>query len=355
MIKLYERIIKRILLSAGTMIFSGIIVFSCNNVYGKEKSVITNLKITTGEYIQYVNNEYCADYFSNKDTINISFNMNGICDEEAINAQLQNFSIIGNDKSICGGMKYNSSLKECIMTINLNEGENGIRIKNKITNDYEAYIKINYKRVSVTGIPENLKVDDNFNISWNIKDLSKELNNYRAEWYGYGINTMLISTNGNITIVNGGNGTISSMIYDCNNKAVGHIEINIESSGTGKYGWIKNNGKWYYIDPETKCFKIGWLESNNNKYYINNNGEMAVGWIDYRGVRYYLAKDGTMKNGWEKIDGCWYYFNEDGSMRRGWLDYNNSKYYFGEDGVMVTGSCYIDGQIIEFKDNGEMV
>ncbi len=347
MVKLYGGLTKLLI---GMMIFFGIIVFNIKDVYGEEKTTITNLKVITGEYIESSDKGYYIDYFSNENTISMSFYTDYMNDEEKIKDNLSKLIITGNNNTLCGKAEYDSRLKQCVMTINLNEGENNIKVCNE-NNTSLANLKINYKKVLVEKLPDNLCVDDNFNVTWKIKGT----HNYRAEWYGYGIDTMLISKNGNITIVNGGKGTAAAVLYDGNNKAVGHIEINISASGEGKYGWVKNNGKWYYIDPNTKCFKIGWIKSNNNKYFINNNGEMAVGWIDYKGVRYYLAKDGTMKSGFEKIDGKWYYFNKDGSMRTGWLEYNNNKYYFTQDGIMVTGNHVINGKDVEFKNNGEFI
>lgn len=349
--KIYEKIVKKYFVIMGIFILSGIIFFSYETrVYGKEKVCLENLKCISGEYIYSNKNQYCVSYFTNKSTIEFSFN----CSLEE-NTKISNLIVIGSDNNKCGEITYDSRLKNFILKINLNEGDNEIKIKDKEDNSEVAALSVFYKKLEVIGIPKNIAVGDNFNIKCNIDDFKNILGKTDVEWFSYGINTMILNKNGNVTIVNGGEGVAAAMIYDMNNCAIGHIDISICASGKGKYGWIKNNNKWYYIDPMTKCFKVGWIESNSNKYFINDDGEMKVGWLDYKGTRFYLAKDGTMKRGWEKIDGRWYYFNEDGSLRKGWLTYNKDQYYFGEDGVMITGSYYVDGTVLEFDDNGQLI
>ena len=141
------------------------------------------------------------------------------------------------------------------------------------------------------------------------------------------------------------------------------------SSGAMQSGWLKENGKWYYLDPENEniMVKDAVLEIGGQQYVFLNNGEMLTGWYwqDEAGWVYYtdngyLASgwfwDGTgwyyldpannkvmVTDLWKAIDGKWYSFNSNGSMRRDWAFINGNWYYFGGDGAMRTGWQTIDG------------
>ncbi len=141
------------------------------------------------------------------------------------------------------------------------------------------------------------------------------------------------------------------------------------SSGYMQSGWLKDNGKWYYLDPENEniMVKDTSLEIGGQRYVFKNNGEMLTGWYwqDGEGWLYYqengyLASgwlwDGTawyyldpanhnamVTDLWKVIDGHWYSFNTNGSMRRNWSFINGNWYYFGGDGAARTGWQTIDG------------
>lgn len=258
-----------------------------------ENNVPENLKVLTGEKVQKISNsEYTIIYYSNVNLIDISFDFGNESTQENIENEINSISVIGDDNTVAGKIKNE---EEPVIEINLHEGENTIHLKNNTDNKVIMKMKIIYKKVNIEGIPNNIKAGDNFTLKWCIKDIDND--SIHAEWYNYGIDTILLSKNGNAAVVNGGTASVAAMIYDINNNAVGHIDISLSAAGTGKYGWIKNDGKWYYIDPETKCFKMGWLTSNNNIYYINSNGEMATGWIKDNGTLYYMNQDGTLSKG----------------------------------------------------------
>lgn len=338
-----------------TSVFIFILFFGICSGYAAnaENKMPENLKVLTSEQVQKISdNEYSIVYYSNVNSIDISFDFGNEDEytEEEINDKISKISVIGDDNSICGSIKNE---EEPVIEINLHEGENKILLKNNEDNTIIIKLNIIHKKVNIEGIPQNIKEGDNFSLKWNIKDVDN--NTIHAQWYTYGIGTMLLSKNGNATIVNGGIGKAAAILYDVNSKPIGHIDVSINAVGTGKYGWIKNDGKWYYIDPETKCFKLGFITSNDNIYYINSTGEMAAGWVKDNGIWYHMGEDGTMNKGWMKIDHKWYYFNDDGSMLKGWLEYAGKKYYFGEDGAMASGSIYIDGNVYTFAENGALV
>ena len=307
-----------------------------------ENKMPENLKVLTSEQIQKNSeNEYSIVYYSNVNSIDISFDFGNEDEytEEEIDDKISKISVIGDDNSICGSIK--------------NEEEPTILLKNNVDNTIIIKLNIIHKKVNIEGIPQNIKAGDNFSLKWNIKDIDNHT--IHAQWYTYGIGTMLLSKNGNATIVNGGRGKAAAILYDAKSNPMGHIDVTINAVGTGKYGWIKNDGKWDYIDPETKCFKLGFITSNNNIYYINSTGEMAVGWVKDNGTWYHMGEDGVMDKGWIKTDQKWYYFNDDGSMLKGWLEYAGKKYYFCEDGAMASGSIYIDGNVYTFAENGALI
>lgn len=85
------------------------------------------------------------------------------------------------------------------------------------------------------------------------------------------------------------------------NKELGTVSIRIS-----KYGWISQDGKFYYYD---------------------STGQMVTGWqtdIPGREGRwFYFGTDGAMNTGWVEIDGTWYYFNETGELVKSSVDAPN--------------------------------
>lgn len=128
-------------------------------------------------------------------------------------------------------------------------------------------------------------------------------------------------------------------------------------------GWVKekNNGKWYYLDPNSGEKKIGWFNDTDGKWYFlnSNSGEMKTGWFnDINNKWYYLGNSGVMATGWFKdTDGKWYYLDSNsGEMKTGWIKDNNNKWYRLENsGAMVTGwSKDNDGKWYYLNSDGSM-
>ena len=42
-------------------------------------------------------------------------------------------------------------------------------------------------------------------------------------------------------------------------------------------GWLKSNGKWYYLDPITGVMKSGWLFNNGKWYFF---GYQSIQWCN---------------------------------------------------------------------------
>ena len=298
------------------VLFLGIFLFfqySNNKSYAlavsKNEYKINDLKTLTGEEIKQEGNIYKINVCNNQNKVEIIFNIENNNDnsKEKLLKYMNDLVAIGEDNAIAGEIDYSDDMT---MIVNLNEGNNLIRIKNKEDNSEILKLSINYTKVKVIGIPDNINVGDNFDLKCSI---NKERYN-DTKWLSYGIDTLIVSEDGHVTIVNGGTGRVMGTIYK-DNKIVGSINISMYALGEGKLGWIKNDDKWYYIDPVKKHFKIGWLESNNN----------------------------------------WYYMNKDGSMKTGWLNDNEHTYYFNEKGEMIKGKVTIDGKEYNFNNRGELI
>ena len=115
-------------------------------------------------------------------------------------------------------------------------------------------------------------------------------------------------------------------------------------------GWVKDNGNWYYLVPETET----------GDGYVA--GEMLPGgWHNLQGRYFYMDPDGKMHKGWLFDQGRWYYLNEldnalEGVMFSGFVVRNEKTYYLNRNGAMETGWVSIDGNWYYFQeDSGEML
>ncbi|WP_413299514.1 hypothetical protein AA0X95_16035 [Bacillus sp. 1P10SD] len=132
-------------------------------------------------------------------------------------------------------------------------------------------------------------------------------------------------------------------------------EGNIQAISTVKKpGWLKEQGKWYYIQPNgTKA--TGWIKDASKWYYLGTNGVMLTGWQKDASKWYYLGANGAMLTGWQKVNGKWYFLNSNGSMATGWLKSNNKWYYLNSSGAMATGWITDRGKKYYLSSSGAMV
>jgi D-alanyl-D-alanine carboxypeptidase (penicillin-binding protein 5/6) len=99
--------------------------------------------------------------------------------------------------------------------------------------------------------------------------------------------------------------------------------------------------------------KTGWLKESGKWYYLNAKGAMVTGWKTISGKRYYFRPSGIMKTGWLFLDDSWYYLNAKGAMLTGWQTIGKKQYYLDSVlGVMARGIVYIDGKYYRFADSG---
>ncbi|MDN3017763.1 hypothetical protein PH210_16310 [Paenibacillus sp. BSR1-1] len=149
-----------------------------------------------------------------------------------------------------------------------------------------------------------------------------------------------------------------------------------EETGDFLTKWYKENGKWYYLNPNNEGYMVtGWFKVNGKWYFFNPAGDMKTGWYKEKGKWYHLDEvNGDMSIGWDLIGGKWYYFDASGAMKTGWLTLakkwyyldpingdmavgwkkiNNKWYYFDpKTGVMVTGKIKISNKPYTFASDG---
>ena len=116
-------------------------------------------------------------------------------------------------------------------------------------------------------------------------------------------------------------------------------------------GWVELEGSWYFVkdgEPVT-----GWLKDGGKWYYLDADGVMQTGWLNEGGVTYYLSGSGAMKTGWVQVEGSWYFFGGSGAMKTGWLQQGSKWYYLSpQNGVMATGTRTIGGKTHSFNSSG---
>lgn len=134
-------------------------------------------------------------------------------------------------------------------------------------------------------------------------------------------------------------------------------------------GWVKDNGKTYYYDTNSKLVK-GWLNLKGKTYYLHpSTGVLQKGWMTIGGSKYYAANNGViqkskwvngkylnsngvMATGVTTIDGQTYCFDTSGNKRTGWIVYNKNNHYFNSDGILQK-SAWIEKRYV--NSSGVMV
>lgn len=122
-------------------------------------------------------------------------------------------------------------------------------------------------------------------------------------------------------------------------------------SGKAVTGWVKDNGKWYFLDKDGEM-QTGWVKVDGKWYYLGTGGAMKTGWLKEGGKKYYLGANGSMKTGWTKIKGKWYYFNTGGAMKTGWVKSKGKWYYMSSSGQMKTGWLKLKGKTYYLLKSG---
>ena len=110
-------------------------------------------------------------------------------------------------------------------------------------------------------------------------------------------------------------------------------------------GWLKDGGKWYYLDPDSDgamCFG-GLKKVGEVLYCFDKNGILVNGWYNviYEGdsLGWFYCNEGVVITGWKQINNVWYYFDPVTHYMSSntILDINGKKYKFAESGAMCVG------------------
>ena len=147
-------------------------------------------------------------------------------------------------------------------------------------------------------------------------------------------------------------------------------------NGKAKTGWHKEDGKWYYLDPdqegamatgkvkagsafyimdESGVMQTGWIKDNGVWYFAKDSGALATGWLQSGSTWYYLNPETcVMETGWVKVNGTWYYLKESGAMAIGWVKDGDTWYYMNTSGAMVTGWVKVNNTWYYMKSSGAM-
>ena len=118
-------------------------------------------------------------------------------------------------------------------------------------------------------------------------------------------------------------------------------------SYTTQGNWAKIDGRyWLYMKNGTPAYN-DWIKDGGKWYYLDIKGAMVTGWqeITYNGVNswYYFDTSGAMVTGWQKLSWSkgtsWFYFNADGTMVKSkTLTISGKSYTFDGNGVCTKGN-----------------
>lgn len=115
------------------------------------------------------------------------------------------------------------------------------------------------------------------------------------------------------------------------------------TTGTTTAGWLLQNGKWYFYQPNGTMLKSSWTFYNNKWYYLDQNGEMLTGLQTINGNEYYFQSNGDMFVGWLKNGAYYSYYDttkgshEGAKCKNAWILFQGKYFYFDNQGVMATG------------------
>jgi glucan-binding YG repeat protein len=126
---------------------------------------------------------------------------------------------------------------------------------------------------------------------------------------------------------------------------------------TTKYDeWGTIGSKPAYFDENNRQVKDAWIVTGLKYYYLNSSGYRSSGWKvdDEDGKTYYLDPEtGELKKEWMNLNNNWYYLGLNGVMHKGWLNLNNKWYYFTSNGQMlINQSMFIDDGVYKFGQDG---
>lgn len=128
-----------------------------------------------------------------------------------------------------------------------------------------------------------------------------------------------------------------------------------------KNSWIKDEGKWYYIDGNYDTI-VDQMASIGGYYYgFDKQGVLVTDDWYYANSKWHYANPGGSfkRNAWlfdKKGYKQWYYLDENTNMASAeWKKIDGTTYYFYKGGTMAVGEATINGQKHYFKDSGAYI
>lgn len=191
---------------------------------------------------------------------------------------------------------------------------NGTRVKDE--DDYEMDINLNTGNNTIKITVEN-EDDEKRQYTINIKkEGNKEASNTSSTTAKSTTNSTTKTVDGKIMAT--GIDIADSSFYNSgtnNSSYVGYVNKTVDA----KNKWVKNGLNWQYFDSNGNALRNKWFKDSDGKwYYFQTNAYMTTGWRFIDGSWYYFDKTGCMlANKWVKdVDGKWYYFTSSGEMAK---------------------------------------
>lgn len=102
------------------------------------------------------------------------------------------------------------------------------------------------------------------------------------------------------------------------------------SDGLRESGWKLIDGAYYYFDEETFEMVTGESNIDGRDYYFDTStGAMQTGFIEYEGREHFFSEDGWAATGWVRNEGKIYYVLPDGERNYSqMIDRNGRTYMF---------------------------
>jgi len=105
------------------------------------------------------------------------------------------------------------------------------------------------------------------------------------------------------------------------NQDIEDIEDTEDTNTTDtKFQWVQTTEGWKYYDENGDILKNSWLFDKDQKVYcyLDADGLRKIGWFKDQGKWYLLDEKGAMLTGWQEIDGKIYLLDANGAMITGW-------------------------------------
>jgi len=113
--------------------------------------------------------------------------------------------------------------------------------------------------------------------------------------------------------------------------------------------WKQTDTGWFLVTASSDPVKDEWIRDNGKYYYVNSFGVME--YDEFRRIGdywYHLGKDGALDTGRFSIDANEYYANEDGVLfMNTWVPLGPDWYYCTDMGLIMKNGMTADGYLVD--------